>query len=432
MLWSVLAATLLLLVPAFYNGFPLLFPDSLEYVSTGKTVWQGLQGRPSPFYGQRSELYSLLILPLHREGRSLWPVITAQAATTAYLMALCYRALLPWNTPRFLGLVALMTGFTSVGWTQAWLLPDYTAAALIMAVFLAGPARSRLSYPEQIVVVLMLAIGIVCHGANLPLALSLCLLVRKKLPLLALALAMALQCWIHGALYGRPSLFANPPPFLLARWVGDGLVIRYLNENPGASHFALHPYRDRLKANSNHFLWEPESAYNYLKNHHPEMWEQVQQQQFALCLAAARNDPAGQIYCLLRNAIEQLVSLDAGYFKPSPFVERCIGDWIPATARGFASSRQARRQLPQIALTFIFYTGVSLALAWLYRQRTFKPEGWPELWRVVWTGLLLNAVITGCLSCPDSRYQVRAIWLIPWVAALKALQQEESAKEGNA
>lgn len=432
MFWAVLAATLLLLLPAFYNGFPLLFPDSLEYVSTGKAIWEGLQGRPSPFYGQRSELYSLLILPLHQEGRSLWPIIAAQAAITAYLMALCYRALLPWKPRRFVALVALLTGFTSLGWTVTWLLPDYTAAALIMAVFLVGPARCRLSRPEQIAVVLLLAMCIVSHGANLLLALGLCLLPRRKLPLLALALAIGLQCWIHGALYGRPSLFANPPPFLLARWVGDGLVIRYLNEDPGASRFALHPYRDRLKANSNHFLWEPESAYNHLKDHHPETWEQVKKQQLELCLTAAATYPAQQMHCLLHNGIVQLVSLDASYFRPAAFVERWIGDWIPAAARGFAASRQARKQLPLLAMTVVFYGGVMLAVAGLFRLRAFQPERWPELWRVVWTGLLLNAVITGCLSCPDSRYQVRAIWLIPWVAALKALQQEESGQEGNA
>lgn len=432
MIWGVVVATFLLLLPALYNGFPLIFADTLEYVDTGKSIWEGLQGRPQPFYGQRSEFYSLIALPLHREGSNLWPVIVAQAAVTAHLLALCYRSLLPWNGRRFSGLVALLTLLTPAGWTVAWLLPDYTAAGLILAVYLLGPARRQLGRLERVWIGVLLVFFVLCHGANLLLAVGLCLLPGRKFLLLGLGLAIGLQCWIHGRLYGNPSLFAQTPPFLLARWVGDGLVFRYLDQHPESNRFALHPYRHLLKPNSNHFLWSPESAYNQLREHHPEIWERVREQQFSLCLAASRAYPGRQTVILLGNAWTQYVDFSADQLRLGDYPEQHFSNWSPKLAKDFERSRQRLDRLPIAGLNVAFYLTTLTSIWTLWRQRGQRsPLAQRLLWTVM-TGTVFNAIITGCLSAPDERYQARVIWLLPLCAFLSWRKQEVVECEGNA
>ena len=63
---TVLLGALFLAWPAFYNGFPLLYPDSMTYLGDGRTVARAVfLHQLSDYYGVRSFFYSLVILPFH-------------------------------------------------------------------------------------------------------------------------------------------------------------------------------------------------------------------------------------------------------------------------------------------------------------------------------------------------------------------------------
>jgi len=79
-------AALLLTWPAFYNRYPLLFPDSMSYLESGPRVARALfLHQPSGYYGVRSFLYALGIAPFHSRA-VLWPVIALQATLVAYIL----------------------------------------------------------------------------------------------------------------------------------------------------------------------------------------------------------------------------------------------------------------------------------------------------------------------------------------------------------
>src|ERR1017187_814746 len=75
---AVLLGALLLAWPAFYNGFPLLYPDSMTYLGDGPVVARALfLHQFSDYYGMRSFFYSLGILPLHW-NLTPWPIVALQ------------------------------------------------------------------------------------------------------------------------------------------------------------------------------------------------------------------------------------------------------------------------------------------------------------------------------------------------------------------
>jgi hypothetical protein len=63
---AVFLGALFLAWPAFYNGFPLLYPDSMTYLDDGRIVARAIfLHQFSSYYGMRSFFYSLGILPFH-------------------------------------------------------------------------------------------------------------------------------------------------------------------------------------------------------------------------------------------------------------------------------------------------------------------------------------------------------------------------------
>ena len=83
---GVLSAALMMSWTAIYNGFPLLYPDSMTYLDDGRLVARALfQHRFSSYYGLRSLIYSLGILPFHWNVNP-WPIVVLQSLITAYVL----------------------------------------------------------------------------------------------------------------------------------------------------------------------------------------------------------------------------------------------------------------------------------------------------------------------------------------------------------
>lgn len=72
--------------PALFNRYPLLYPDSITYIADGRLVARALfLHELSGYYGTRSLIYSLGILPLHCNA-TLWSVVALQALLTGYIL----------------------------------------------------------------------------------------------------------------------------------------------------------------------------------------------------------------------------------------------------------------------------------------------------------------------------------------------------------
>ena len=82
---AVPVAATLLLWPAVWNGYPIVFADTGTYLSQAIHLYAGWD---------RPVFYSLFMLPLHLTV-TLWPVVVAQALLAAWVMWLVCRVLVP-------------------------------------------------------------------------------------------------------------------------------------------------------------------------------------------------------------------------------------------------------------------------------------------------------------------------------------------------
>ena len=82
---AVPAAAALLLWPAVWNGYPIVFADTGTYLSQAIHLYAGWD---------RPVFYSLFMLPLHATV-TLWPVVVVQALLAAWVLWLVCRVLVP-------------------------------------------------------------------------------------------------------------------------------------------------------------------------------------------------------------------------------------------------------------------------------------------------------------------------------------------------
>ena len=153
---AVLVGALLMPWPAFYNGYPLLYPDSMSYLEDGPLVARALfLHRFSADYGGRSFIYCLGILPLHWNVTP-WPIVGLNSLLTAYVLWLVVRSILPRKTmTQYVLLVASLSLLTSVGWYVSLIMPDIYGPVLYLSIFLLVLAPETLSRAERLSLVLM-------------------------------------------------------------------------------------------------------------------------------------------------------------------------------------------------------------------------------------------------------------------------------------
>src|ERR1035437_7012470 len=172
---AVLLGALLMAWPALYNGYPLIYPDSLSYLESGRPVARALFLHSfSDYYGGRSFIYALVILPFHW-NITPWPIVALQALLTAYVIWLVVRSLLLRQTvTHYLFLVVPLTLFTGLGWVVGLIMPDILGSVLYLSIYLLVFAPETLSRAERMTVVPIAFWAAASHVTHLILAAGLC------------------------------------------------------------------------------------------------------------------------------------------------------------------------------------------------------------------------------------------------------------------
>lgn len=434
---AVSTGALLVAWPAIYNGYPLLYPDSMTYLKDGHIVAQALfLHRLSKYYGMRSFIYSLGILPWHWDVTA-WPVIVFQGFLTAYIIWLLVRSIVPRQTAAsYVALVALLSLLTSLGWFASLIMPDILGPLLYLCIYLLVFARESLSRAESLTVILIACWAVASHATHLMLAAGLCILLGllvvwrrpNKLRFVA-ELAMivlvpaAAQLALHMYLYGHPTLNGEPPPFLMARVIADGPGRSYLKQHCGEVKLAICQDVSALPDNPDDFLW---AAGGIWQNASKETQQRLRQEEMGFVLATLRAYPREQLSKSLANFGQQLTTFDLAIFDPNDWILRVFDSVLPRERASYLQSRQARDELP-----YEFFTSVQTwtVLASLVVIGVFTPRMWRRrpprlvgLALVIISVIVANAFVTGTLSMVENRFQSRVIWLLPLLAGVLALE----------
>ena len=426
---AVLAAALLLALPALVNGYPLVFIDTVSYLE--QTVLWSVSWDKTYVYGP--------FLLLGHWRLSLWGALALQCTAIAWLLWLVARVV--WGGARtgaFLALVLGMVALTSLPWFAATLMPDVLSGVVVLCLFLLGFAAERLARGETAVVVAFGAVAVGSHLSHLVVAaavVAIVLLVGRRLrPALLAALPVGLAVvtllTVNLVANGRAVLSANGATFLLARLQDDGPATRLLRERCPAAGWHLCAHVHRLPMDSDEFLWDPESPLHREADGTPIFMGSVRiapeaREIVAATLAAYPLDVAA---AMLRNGLRQIGMTRIGDTLGNEHLELSARRMIVAgfphelaqfdTAlqmRGLLQDAVAPLHLPQAAALLL---AVPVALfAWWHAARSGDRVRLGLLLAAL-VGLSANALVTGALSKPHHRYEARIVWLLPLAAVL--------------
>lgn len=438
------AGALLLSWPALYNGYPLLYPDSMTYLGDGRLVARALfLHQLSEYYGMRSFIYSLGILPWHW-NITPWPVVALQTLLTAYVLWLVTRSVIlreivPRQTDaRYLILVALLSLFTSVSWYTSLIMPDILGPVMYLCIYLLVFARDELSRFDHVALFLIAWWGITSHATHLILAAGLCVLLALllicRLPLmrgrwkavgevaLIIVLAAAAQLALHGYLYGKPSLNGDRPPFLMARIIADGPGRWYLEQHCGEVKFAICDHVHNLSSDPDNFLWGADGIW---QNADDDYAQRLSQEEMPFVMATLRAYPRQELAKVASAFWNQLTLFGLYDLDGSDWIVDEFDSVLPGGKPHYLRSREGRNDLPLefftsvqrwTTLASVVVIGALTPFAW--RSKSARIVG---LMVVIASTVIANALVTGPLSLVEDRFQARVIWLVSFLAGLLVL-----------
>jgi hypothetical protein len=423
---AAVAATVLLLVPAIWNGFPLL-----EY-DTGGYLARWFEGT---LVVSRSTVYGLFITALTHPN--FWPTVLLQAAATVWVLALTLRALgfseRPWM---LLAVTALLTALTTLPWIASVVLTDIFAGIAVLALYLLVFAPDRLRPWERWSLFGLLAFAASTHSATLALVLALVVVgaVTRAIwrigavagiaqGMAAVVLGAVMLVTANFAVSGRVAWTPGGISLSFGRMLQDGIVARYLADHCPDTRLKLCPYRNELPRDADTFFWGGDtSVFNKLGR-----FAGLNDEMGVIVFGSLRDYPVWQFEAAAVAAAKQLFSLATGEGMEE-FLAHTYGIIERYEPLLVADMRAARQQQGELDFTpfnriHVPVALISMTLLIPLMAAGLRRERYAELGMLTATvgmALLVNAVVCGVFANPHHRYGARLAWLPPFVMLLAA------------
>lgn len=424
---AALAATLMLLAPALWNGFALLQYD------TGGYLARWYEGILVP---SRAVVYGLILnagTPL-----SFWPVLLLQSALTVWIVALTLRAHKLGGRPwLLLAMIAALSAITTLPWLTSILLTDIFAGSSVLALYLLLLRGDMLSRGETVGLIVLIAVSAATHSATLAVLVALLaaaallrLIDRERMPLaslgrglIALTLGVAM---VFAANYVVAKRLAwTPGGFALSfgRMLQDGIVTKYLDEHCPDAKLQLCAYKDQLPHDADVWFWGS-PLFDRLGR-----FAGLGAEMERIAVASVLTYPGLQAETALIATGKQLIDVRSGegvvneIWHTYAIIER----YAPQLGPAMRAARQQSGEIGFAAINRLHYPLALIAMALLpviallaWRKTIAADIG--ELATTVTLALLANAFVCGALSNPHDRYGARMVWLAVFACALALAQ----------
>jgi hypothetical protein len=435
--FAVVVASGILMLPAVWNGYPLFFFDTLDYLKMAESG-QLIAGRTLP-YG--------LFVALTDGGRTLWPTAFVQCLIVSWVL---YEALVvfsPLPASRVLAPTALLlTLLTSLPWYAGQIMPDVFAGVVALAAVTLALSPDRLPAGRRVVLTLIAAAGAALHASYLPFIFGLAIVAAAfrlarplwpdlrcdvRLPLAAALGTVILVLTAHWFVAGRLIISQSGSVYLFARLVQDGIAQQWLDDNcPRQPELRLCAVRPRLKGTANDFLWNP-----YWGGDSPFLelggWEGLRDEAGRVVRGSLVAYPGWNLSAAVQHTLRQLTMVATGDgMEPFRWLYQDeMPKLMPAETADLLAARQQREPKPGIDFAPLNRIHVPLAratemlapllvIAALWR----RDQRLAALATGVTLALLGNAFITGSLANPFDRYQSRIVWIALFLTIVAALR----------
>ncbi len=416
---------LLLLAPALFNGFPLVYADTGTYLSSGFHP-----GVPA----DRPIGYGLFCRICSANGASLWGVVAAQALIAALVLVHAWQVAAGRRWGLFLVTMTVLSATTGLGWYTGRLLPDaFTAPAIVSTALL---VLAPLRLPWRIIHAMVVSLACSTHFSHLliipataflSLAIQRALLRERASPagtmtvLASLALAVGFllagnRIAGHGWVLSR-----GTPLVLLGRTVDAGAMPGALQRHCPTHHWSL--CEGPAPRDSRELLWGTDSPVTRAGG-----WDAFLPEAKAMtAVLMADAEVRGALWrTAWRDAARQLAhsGLDElpepWYRKPVSPPHLAIAQHLPHELPRYLSARQHGAGTLDLTALDVVHRAVitaSLLLIFLLMVRT----GSPRVRIVLLVALFAVAFAAACcaaISLPDQRFMTRVSGLLPFALAL--------------
>ncbi|MGH7247275.1 MAG: hypothetical protein ACREH9_04145, partial [Pseudomonadota bacterium] len=412
-----------MLLPAMWNGFPLLQYD------TGGYLARWFEGTLVP---SRSTTYGFFLAgaaPL-----DFWPAVLLQAAFAVWVIGVLLRthrfSVHPFGLP---AIVAVLGAATALPWLASVLLTDIFAGLAVLAFHALVSQVYRISPLERAALVVFIAFAVSTHSATYAVILALVilacavsLLTAKLIPRAglahgALALALGAAMLLAGNYMVAKRIAWTPGGYAIAfgRMLQDGIVTRYLNDHCPDPQLRLCPYRNALPRDADTFFWG-DSVFDRLGR-----FAGLGDEMRSIVLGSLRDYPAMQIRTALVASGKQLVAVATGegivptIWHTYGIIER----YTPAAVPAMRAAHQQHGDLHFKAINAIHQpvAWAAMALLLIVIFSGLRSGGFADLGRLAATAalaLLANAAFCGVISNPHDRYGSRMVWIAVFTVAL--------------
>jgi hypothetical protein len=433
---AAIAIPLMLLAPALWNGYPLLQWD------TGGYLARWYEGYLVP---SRSTTFGLYLR--FGEDSSFWINLGFQALATLWILQLTLRVLGMPQPLRLLAMSVVLALTTSLPWLASMLLTDIFAGLSVLSLVILVAHGKRTSVPEKCLLFGLTAFAAATHSATLAVLLGLCCIGWIARPFLrgqisTSGLTQASLTIVAGAVLLLSSNFAlsgklawTPGGYGVAfgRMLQDGIVAQYLRDHCQTQNFKLCPYRDRLPATADQFLWG-NSMFNTLGR-----FQGLNDEMSHIVLHSLAEYPAWQAKAALTGTAQQLIQVGTG---------EGIGVWLghtygiierflPAQVKPMRAAQQQRWRFDFTAINQLH---VPVALASMLLAAILFGHGvlrrrFDDLTLLAGTAtsaILGNAFICAAISGPHDRYGARTAWLataVVLIAAIRIFTGERASRD---
>lgn len=428
--------TLIFLLPAIINGYPLVYSDTSTYIASGFTM-QPPMDRPI--------MYGLFLRFTSLNGFTLWTVVVIQGLLLSLLLYRVHYFLADgidkkWKTIGYLILVT-MSSLSGAAWAASHLMPDIFTSIMVLT-FLGIILEARASR-SSVSLYILFGISVAVHFSHVPISLALLLIVflvwiyqhrrgTKPIRLRVLAIMLGIILLGYGSMASSSSKSRHV--FLMGAFIEQGIIGEFLQEHCTEQAYKLCAFRDSLPVYSWQFIWEPSSPLYQLGG-----WKETREE-FNEIINETFTSPKYlwiHVKASLRETGKQVVRFQTvqplGVAPNREQLRSRIFQYIPADGVRYDGSIQNQTNL----LALVWLNPVQLILIFLslallpivvYRKQAWKIPQLRITFLIILSAILLNAFISGTFANAIYRMGNKMIWLLPLVTIILLINTNRSYK----
>jgi hypothetical protein len=440
---------LIFMAPAIWNGFPLIFTDSLSYLTSGVELVAPVD-RPI-FYGLFIRISNLLI--------DLWGLVLLQTTLVIYLLLRLADSLFPDLSKKIVLLWIIAVGImTSAPWFVSQISADIFTSCLFLTIIILALICERASLGNIILLGGLMIFEICMHSANLLIGLTLFLYIiglswqqRKSWVYIKKFALISMTSFVISiaAIVASNVIFDQGFTFnrwgkviFLARILEDGPGLRYLNDVCTTKNLktctALPLFNEAAKREVELGIIHNPELKNLVLN--ALLWDggintigglsNVNDEASSIIHGSMKAYPMEMISAFINNTFDQFRTFSVGNQFGSTSHIVAINYFFkanfPASNQSYIDSHQYEGGVKVITSSLnvmyrliIYLSSFMIIVLVFYSSKTQSASSSVRLVILsLIVFLITNAMITGGISAIFDRYQSRVIWLLPAIIFL--------------